>query len=109
VTVDHVKGDLSLHTDGGNIQATGVAATRLAASSGGGDIEIVFTVVPRDVMVSTEGGNVTIVVPRGPTGYSVSASTDGGTVTDAIPHSASSPDEITATSGGGDITIEQST
>jgi Putative adhesin len=108
VTVDHVEGDLSLHTDGGNIQATGVAATRLAATSGGGDIEIVLTVVPRDVTVSTDGGNVTIVVPPGSTRYNVSASTDGGNVTDTIPHSASSLDEITATSGGGDITIEQS-
>ena len=110
VTADHVAGGhLTLGTDGGNIQATAVADPRLAATSGGGDIEIVFTVVPRDVTVSTDGGNVTIVVPRGSTQYHVSASTEGGNVTDTIPDSASSTDEITATSGGGDITIEQST
>jgi Putative adhesin len=109
VTADQVAGGhLTLGTDGGNIQATGVADTRLAATSGGGDIEIVFTVVPRDVTVSTDGGNITIVVPQGSTRYDVSASTDGGTVTDTVPDSASSLDEITATSGGGDITIEQS-
>jgi Putative adhesin len=110
LTADDVAGDhLSMGTDGGNIQATGVADPHLAATSGGGDIEIVFTVVPRDVTVSTDGGNVTIVVPPGSTRYNVSASTDGGNVTDTISHSASSPDEITATSGGGDITIKQST
>jgi hypothetical protein len=111
LTADHVAGDhLSMDTDGGNIQATGVAETRLAATSGGGDIEIVFTVVPRDVTVRTDGGNVTIVVPRGTTQYRLSASTDGGNVDDnTIPYSPSSPDEITASSGGGDVTIEQST
>jgi hypothetical protein len=111
LTADQVAGDhLTMDTDGGNIQATGVAETRLAATSGGGDIEIVLTVVPRDVTVSTDGGNITIVVPRGTTQYHVSASTSGGTVTDnAIPNNDSSPNEITATSGGGDITIEQST
>jgi hypothetical protein len=110
LTADQVAGGhLTLGTDGGNIQATGVADPRLAATSGGGDIEIVFTVVPRDVTVSTDGGNITIVVPPGSTRYHASASTDGGNVTDTLPYSASSPDEITATSGGGDITIEQST
>ena len=110
LTADDVAGDvLTMGTDGGNIQATGVADTRLTATSSGGNIEIVLTVVPRDVTVNTDGGNVTIVVPPGPTRYSVSASTDGGTVTDTVPRSASSPNEITATSSGGDITIEEST
>ena len=99
-------GQLTLDTDGGNVQATGVAAPRVAAKSGGGDIEIIFTVVPRDVTVSTAGGNVTIVVPRGPARYRVSATTAGGNVTDStIPLGSSSPNSITATSGGGDITI----
>jgi hypothetical protein len=111
LTADQATGDhLTLDTDGGNIQAVGVAATRLAARSNGGNIEIVLTVVPRDVTVSTDGGNVTIVVPRGNTQYRVSASTSSGTVTDnTIPTDDASPHEITATSGGGNITIEQST
>jgi putative adhesin len=110
LTADHVAGGhLTMGTDGGNIQAAGVADTRLTATSSGGDVEIVLTVVPRDVTVSTDGGNVTIVVPPGPTRYNVSASTAGGTVTDTLPRSTSSPNEITATSTGGDITIEEST
>jgi len=108
LTADQVAGGhLSLDTDGGNIQAISVAATRLAARSGGGDIEIVFTVVPRDVTVSTDGGNVTIVVPRGATQYDVSESASGGTSSDSVPGNSSSPNKITATSGGGDVSIRQ--
>jgi hypothetical protein len=108
VTADGVAGDIGMHTDGGNIQGTAITAARVTASTGGGDIEIVFTRVPRDVQVSTDGGNVTIVVPAGSTQYHVTASTDGGNVDDsAFPTNSSSPDQITATSGGGDITIRE--
>ena len=108
VTADGVAGDLNLHTDGGNIRGTAITAAHVTASTGGGDIEVVFTRVPRYVRVSTDGGNVTIVVPAGGTQYHVTASTDGGNVDDsAIPVNTSSPDQITATSGGGDITIRE--
>jgi hypothetical protein len=108
VTADNVAGPLSLHTAGGNIQGDSITAADLTASTGGGDVTIVFTRVPRDVTVQTAGGNVTIVVPRGTAQYRVSASTAGGNVTDGtIPVNSSSRNEITATSGGGDITIRQ--
>jgi hypothetical protein len=108
VTADRVAGDISMHTDGGNIQGTAITAARVIASTGGGDIEITFTRVPRSVRVNTNGGNVTIVVPAGSTQYHVTASTDGGNVDDsAIPDNTSSSNVITATSGGGDITITE--
>jgi len=107
VTADGVAGDISMHTDGGNIQGTAITAAHVTASTGGGDIEITFTRVPRDVRVSTDGGDITIVVPAGSTHYHLTASTDGGTVDPAIPTNSSSPDQITATSGGGDIIIRE--
>jgi len=109
VTADRVSGVLSLSTGGGSIHGTAITAPRVAAHSGGGDIEIVFTAVPRDVRVDTGGGNVTIVVPAGSAQYHVTANTDGGTVSDSVPINTSSPNVITATSGGGDITIRQAT
>ena len=102
-----VSGPISLSTGGGDVQATGVAATQVSADTGGGDIEIVFTQVPRNVQVSTGGGNITIVVPRGDTHYHVAAETGGGNVDDPVPLDSSSPNLITATSGGGDITIRE--
>jgi len=108
VTANQVAGPVLFSTDGGNIQATAVTATQLTAETGGGDIDIVFTTVPRDVEVSTDGGNVTIVVPPGPTQYHVVANTAGGNVTDTLNQETTSPNLITATSGGGDITITTS-
>jgi hypothetical protein len=107
VTADEVAGDISMHTDGGDIRGTAITAPSVDANTGGGDIELVFTQVPRNVQVNTDGGNVTIVVPAGSTQYDLKAHTDGGTVTDPVPVNTSSSDVITATSGGGDITISQ--
>ena len=109
VTVDRVSGVLSLSTGGGTIHGTAITATQVTAHSSGGDIEIVFTQVPRDVQVDTGGGDVTIVVPPGSTQYHVTANTGGGNVTESVPLNTSSPNVITAASGGGDITISQAT
>ena len=109
VTVDRVSGVLSLSTGGGTIHGTAITATQVTAHSSGGDIEIVFTQVPRDVQVDTGGGTVTIVVPPGSAQYHVTANTGGGTVSESVPLNTSSPNVITAASGGGDITIRQAT
>lgn len=109
VTASRAVGNLTLHTGGGNVRATGIASAQVTARTDGGDIEIVFTRVPRNVVVTTGGGNITIVVPRGATHYDVTvADASGGTVTDnTIPINSSSPNKIDATTDGGDITIRQ--
>jgi len=108
VTANQVAGPVLLSTDGGDIQATAVTATQVTAETAGGNIDIVFTTVPRDVEVSTDGGDVTIVLPPGTARYHVIANTAGGDVTDTLQRDASAPNLITATSGGGNITITQS-
>ena len=109
LTATQLTGDADLGTDGGNITATAIGSPRVTADSGGGDIEIVFTRVPQHVQVSADGGDVTIVVPPGPAAYDVTASPDGGNLNDGVPLASSSAHVITVSSGGGDITIEQST
>jgi hypothetical protein len=104
VSVNQASGPLDLQTTGGNIQAAQVGSAFLTATSGGGNIDLVFSSVPGDVRVDTTGGNVTVVVP--PTAsYHVTAHTDGGSVTDEVAQDTSSPNVITVTTGGGDITI----
>lgn len=106
VTVDNASGDLTLNTDGGNITGAGLTAQSFIAGTSGGDIRIEFTGVPHNVRVHTDGGNITIVVPRGSAQYKVSATTDGGTVSDSsLSVNSNSPDTITASTSGGDITI----
>jgi Toastrack DUF4097 len=100
--------ELTADTAGGEITATSVRAGQVIADTGGGDVEIVFTKVPHDVQVTTDGGNVTIIVPRGTTQYHVIPTTDGGNINTLIPTSHSSPNLITATTGGGNITLQMS-
>ena len=98
---------VTISTSGGNIQATGVTSREVSASTSGGDIGIVFTSVPRNVRVDTSGGNITLVLPPGTAQYNVNAHTDGGHVSDGLSQDSSAPNTITATSGGGDITLRQ--
>ena len=107
VTADHAAGDLTLTTDGGNINGTALTAARVTAGTGGGDVRIEFATVPDNIHITSDGGNITIIVPRGTTQYNVNASSAGGNVTDSLSINTFSPHTITATTGGGDITLRE--
>jgi hypothetical protein len=106
VTVSQLSGTVSLHTDGGNITGTAITSAHVSAATGGGDITLTLTRPPRDLTVSTDGGNVTIVVPAGVAYDVVQEYTAGGSASKSVELSSTSPYKISATSGGGDITIE---
>ena len=108
VSAERVSGDLSLNTGGGDITATAITAARVTASTGGGNITVVFTSAPTNVSVNTYGGNITIVVPPGRTHYNLTEDSAGGTTSARVPTDSSSPNVITATSGGGNISVSQS-
>jgi hypothetical protein len=101
------SGPLSLHTFGGNVIAGGTRSAAVTVTSGGGDVYLTFTRVPRDVRVQTSGGDITIVLPATPAGYHVTPHTDGGNVTDMVGQEDSSPNVVTASTGGGNIVIRQ--
>lgn len=108
VTADHAAGDLILNTDGGNINGTALTAARVTAGTGGGDVQIEFATVPGNVHVTSDGGNITIIVPRGATQYNVTATSAGGNVSDTLPINTSSTSHIiTASTGGGDVTLRE--
>jgi hypothetical protein len=100
---------ITANTDSGSIDESGIATTTITASTGDGGIQIAFTKVPRDVRVNTDSGNITLVLPPGPTKYDVTASTDSGSlnVSPALRGNSASPNVISATSGSGSITISQ--
>jgi hypothetical protein len=107
VTADHASGDLTLTTDGGNINGTALTALHVTAGTGGGDVQIEFAAVPRNVRITSDGGNITLIVPRGATQYDVNASSAGGNVSDSLPINTSSQQTSTATTGGGDVTLRE--
>ena len=110
LSVNGFNGNFQLATEGGNVDASGVTAATSTTQSGGGDVTLTFTQVPKSLTITAEGGNVTVILPPGDTKYDISTpDTAGGNVT--VPGSltaSNSPHTITIDSGGGDITVSQS-
>ena len=109
VTVNGLTGDFQLSTQGGNVDANGVTSRTVTMESGGGDVTLTFTQVPRNLAITAEGGNVTVILPPGNTKYAVSTPDLSGGNT-SIPSSLvdpNSPDKIIIDSGGGDVTVSQ--
>jgi hypothetical protein len=108
VSVDQVSGAARLHTGGGDITGTGIKTRDVTAETSGGNVGLTLTVVPASLVVRTGGGDVTIVVPRLPpgVGYDLNATSGGGDVNRDVVIDQSSPYKISATTSGGNITIE---
>lgn len=109
MSVDGLTGNFQLVTEGGNVDAGGVVASDSTTQSGGGDVNLTFTQVPKTVNITAEGGNVTVILPPGTTKYDITTpETAGGNVSyPASMFAANSPEKITINSGGGDITVSR--
>ena len=109
LTANGLSGGVQLLTEGGNVDASGVASRAVSMDSGGGDVTLAFTQVPQSLMITAEGGNVTVILPPGDKTYNLSLpDTQGGNV--SYPSSlvsSKSHSKITIDSGGGDVTISQ--
>ena len=67
-----------------------------------------FTQVPDYVKVSSSGGDITIVLPRGNTSsYAITHDSGGGDYRPSVPINNASPHKITVDSGGGNISIAE--
>jgi hypothetical protein len=110
LTANSVTGNfVSFSAEGGNISGEGVAAPHATIESGGGDVTLAFAVVPQNLQIVADGGNVTVILPLGSTTYNIVANTQGGNST--IEQNLVNPkshDKIDIQSGGGDITVSQS-
>ncbi|HEY6792827.1 MAG TPA: DUF4097 family beta strand repeat-containing protein [Trebonia sp.] len=107
VSADRVSGPVvSISASGGNIGGSAVSAATVTADSGGGDVTLTFTTIPRNLQVNADGGNITIVVPHG--SYAVIANADGGNLANSIPAAKGALNAITVSSGGGDISLSES-
>ena len=110
ISVNGLTGNFQLITTGGNINASGVTAATSATQSGGGDVTLAFSQVPKDVTITALGGNVTVILPPGGTKYDISTPDNQGGNIDIPPSlvASNSPEKITIDSGGGDVTVSQS-
>jgi len=78
LTASTLAGQLRFDTEGGNIDAYALTAPYLHAQSGGGDVTLVFTKPPGNLDITSEGGNVNVILPHGATTYRVATTLDGG-------------------------------
>jgi hypothetical protein len=108
ITVTSLTGARALITNGsGDITGHDVSSQILTAQDESGNITVVFTKVPQRVQVSNASGDITLVLPPGPTKYRVSASTSSGSTSIHVPQGLTSPHVISATDQSGNITITQ--
>ncbi|MEV1171937.1 DUF4097 family beta strand repeat-containing protein [Nonomuraea sp. NPDC049784] len=99
LTLKGLSGELNARTDSGAIEADDLAATRVAAETDSGDVDLTFGGQPDKVVTSSDSGNISIHVPQGP--YNVVAKTDSGNkhITAAADPSVARQIELTTDSG----------
>ena len=105
ITASGLTGGRVRVTNGsGNIDVDGLAATNVVGGENSGDITLTFARAPRRVSVENGSGNITLVLPRGPS-YQVDARSSSGQVSVGVKTRPSAPYVITAINGSGDINI----
>jgi hypothetical protein len=106
LTTDGLSGNVQILTEDGNVNANSVSAPQLTIDSGGGDVTLVFTQPPTNLHITSEDGNINLVLPPGAKYDIATPNTDSGNVNyPSSLFSSASPHKITLNSGGGDISI----
>ena len=107
LTASDLAGIVKFSTSGGDITGNDLAAPSVNAGSGGGDVTLVFTEPPANLDITSDGGDITVLVPHGATAYHITGGAGGGNDTESVPTSPLSHNTISVESGGGDITIAE--
>jgi hypothetical protein len=117
-TVDSGGGNLSLSrlggilkftTGGGDVDGSDLTSSNVTTDAGGGNVALTFTRPPANVSITSSGGDVTILLPRGATQYRLTIITSGGdyTPSPSVPTNQAAADMIYVTSGGGNVSITE--
>ena len=122
LTASDLGGVLKFTTSGGDVDGSGLFSRHVSTGSGGGNVTLVFTAVPDYVKVSSSGGDITIVVPRGSASYaiksterrrlqrlvpSIKSNASGGDYHASVPNNDAARHTIQVDSGGGNISIAE--
>ncbi len=104
-----VQSDITALSRGGNVKIdlAGVALTRLAAETGGGNMDVALPEGAANLSVTAKsgGGNVTVEIGSGTTGSStITAGSGAGNVTLRIPSGIAA--RIQATTGMGKVVVD---
>ena len=95
-------------TDGGDVNGNNLFAPQVKMESGGGNVTLVFTRVPANLNIISDGGDITLVLPHSTTtSYAITEQTEGGDYSYSVPTSSSSSHVINVDSGGGNVSIAE--
>jgi putative adhesin len=108
VTLSDLTHTLQFSTAGGDINGNDLSSPQVTTESGGGNVTLAFTKAPVNLNITSDGGDITIVLPPGNTRYAITRSTDGGDYSAQVPVSSSSRNTINVQSGGGNVSIAES-
>ena len=72
MTLNGLTGNFQMSSEGGNVDASGIASALVGMDSGGGNVTLALTQVPQNLQITAEGGNVTVILPLGSTTYDIS-------------------------------------
>ena len=78
LTASDLAGIVKFSTSGGDITGNDLAAPSVNAGSGGGNVTLVFTQPPANLDITSDGGDVTVLLPHGTTAYRITSTSDGG-------------------------------
>ena len=105
IRITDVTGDVELSADNGSIDAVGLTSNSVQADSDNGSIDLELRQPPQTVSVSSDNGNIVVVVPRGEETYAVDLSTDNGNTNNGLSTDVSSDRHVTGSSDNGDVTV----
>ena len=105
ITASGLAGTANLDSGSGAINTSGITASDVTVNTYGGNAALTFTKTPRDVLVDSGSGAVSIVLPHGSYDFRVSA---GGGDVRTPASDPSARDVITVNSAGGNVTVSES-
>lgn len=105
ITVAGAGGTLDLDTSGGGVDVRDGRSRTVRADSSGGGVRIEMVVEPDEVVASSSGGGVTVLVPRGQALYAVDTRSDGGSDRVGVRTDPTSSRTITVHSSGGSVQV----
>jgi hypothetical protein len=104
VSLRALTGDLDVVSGGGKVRAEAMGSRDIVTRTGGGAVDIEFSVGPNRVDLDTEGGSAVVRLPEET--YAVDVDTDGGTDQIAVRVDPASPRTIGIRTHGGDASVQ---
>jgi hypothetical protein len=110
VNAGDLGGIMNFTTDGGDVTVNDLFSPHVKLETGGGNVTLTFTKAPAYLDITSDGGDITVVVPHSTTTqYAISYDTGGGDYSASVPvNLAATAHTITVASGGGNVSIAES-